>query len=197
MHIKKTVVAVALGLGFAAFAQAADITYLGELSLSKLAINDYGAPYRTGSGNDYSFEDLYSFKVADDLLGISNPALYTSVFSISIGPGNSTLWGFDNLTVAVYKGNGTAGELVFEQAAVRTEMSNGKMEWTVNSDFALNSSEYTLKVFGATTGPQGGLYAITLQAAAQAVPEPAEYAMLLAGLGVVGMVTRRRKMNIN
>jgi hypothetical protein len=41
------------------------------------------------------------------------------------------------------------------------------------------------------------MFSLSAAPALPAVPEPAEYAMLLAGLGLVGMVVRRRKINVN
>lgn len=49
---------------------------------------------------------------------------------------------------------------------------------------------YYLNVTGISTGSQGGLYNGAISVAA--VPEPETYAMLLAGLGVMGFIARRR-----
>ena len=49
---------------------------------------------------------------------------------------------------------------------------------------------YYLNVTGIATGSQGGLYNGAISVAA--VPEPETYAMLLAGLGVMGFIARRR-----
>jgi hypothetical protein len=46
-----------------------------------------------------------------------------------------------------------------------------------------------INITGITNGTQGGIYA---GAIAAAVPEPETYAMLLAGLGLMGAVVRRR-----
>ncbi|XVJ69088.1 MAG: PEP-CTERM sorting domain-containing protein [Rhizobacter sp.] len=52
------------------------------------------------------------------------------------------------------------------------------------------AGSYYLNVTGIATGPQGGLYNGAISVAA--VPEPETYAMLLAGLGVMGFIARRR-----
>ena len=50
-----------------------------------------------------------------------------------------------------------------------------------------------LNVTGITNGSQGGLYNGLI--AVSAVPEPETYAMLLAGLGLMGAVVRRRRQS--
>ena len=188
MQLKKTITAFALGLGVAAFAQAAPI-YLGELSISNPILDSYTAnPNLLGGGGNKPFYDQYTFTVADDLLGISGPTAYSSVASFDLV---SVLFNITNLTISVYSGDTVdAANLVFEKTA------NAGASF-VKEAFALESSVYTFVISGATTGQWGGSYTINLVGAAAPVPEPAEYAMLLAGLGVVGMVVRRRKMNVN
>lgn len=73
--------------------------------------------------------------------------------------------------------------------------------WTNFGNFAGNNSTYTfnlpsagdyhLDITGTATGLAGGVYSVSISAAP--VPEPETYAMLLAGLGLMGAITRRRK----
>ena len=55
----------------------------------------------------------------------------------------------------------------------------------------LSNGKYFVTVSGTPTGLAGGNY--TFAAAVQAVPEPNAWVMLLAGLGMIGFVTLRRR----
>ena len=57
--------------------------------------------------------------------------------------------------------------------------------------------DYTVKVYGGQSLPSGsaGSYSLTLSIDQTApVPEPETYAMMLAGLGLLGIIGRRRKL---
>lgn len=81
-------------------------------------------------------------------------------------------------------------------------LNNSHPNGTVNyGSFAGNGTGYTfnlpaagnyhIDITGVATGINGGTYGVALTAAP--VPEPETYAMLLAGLGVMGAIARRRK----
>ena len=55
----------------------------------------------------------------------------------------------------------------------------------------LAAGSYYYAVFGVSPG--FAAYSINSAAVATPVPEPETYAMLLAGLGIVGFVARRRR----
>lgn len=59
----------------------------------------------------------------------------------------------------------------------------------------LAPGNYDLQIFGTIVGTIGGAYAGTISAFAVPVPEPETYAMMLAGLGMIGFMVRRRKSN--
>ncbi|MCL1861683.1 MAG: FxDxF family PEP-CTERM protein [Proteobacteria bacterium] len=190
MQLKQTVAAIALGLGFTAFAQAAFVTDLGELSSTNSL---YGSHIVSAAPPTYEFSDEYTFSVANDLLGIN-----TLVFSFDFGPGNgngNNMLNLSALTVSVFTSDGA---LVFQQDGIFESHATGSSSLTVNGYFDRDPSisTYQLVISGIANGSQGGVYVLNMSAAA-AVPEPAEYAMLLAGLGLVGMVARRRKINVN
>ncbi len=56
---------------------------------------------------------------------------------------------------------------------------------------SIASGAYDLRISGTVTGTNFGSFAGTMNAAP--VPEPETYAMMLAGLGLMGFVARRRK----
>lgn len=57
----------------------------------------------------------------------------------------------------------------------------------------LLAGDYYYKVTGSTTGSLGGVLALTSTTApVTVVPEPESYLMLLAGLGMIGLMAKRR-----
>lgn len=65
-----------------------------------------------------------------------------------------------------------------------------------SADFGFNglsAGNYVLNVTGKITGNLGGSYGGVLEAATAPVPEPETYALMLAGLGAVGFMARRRR----
>lgn len=60
----------------------------------------------------------------------------------------------------------------------------------------LASGNYAFDVSGQSNGFLGGFYGIQLAGNLTPVPEPATYFMLLAGLGLVGMMARRRSSSL-
>lgn len=57
----------------------------------------------------------------------------------------------------------------------------------------LQSGSYYLQVGGTVLGNGGGSYGSDLTVSISAVPEPETYGMLLAGMGILGFVARRKK----
>lgn len=61
------------------------------------------------------------------------------------------------------------------------------------NSMVLTPGDYNLQIFGTVIGTLGAAYAGTISAFAVPVPEPETYAMMLAGLGFMAFISRRRR----
>lgn len=125
-----------------------------------------------------SFEDTINFSIASPavLSGAANN-LVLSFFGM-------TAYDIAGLTVNVWNNSHPNGTVHYGAFAGN------------NNTYSFNlptAGSYHVDITGNATGAAGGLYGITLSAAP--VPEPETYAMLLAGLGVMGAIARRRKQS--
>jgi hypothetical protein len=69
--------------------------------------------------------------------------------------------------------------------------TNGHISFSVSEPLSA-STLYYVNVTGVTSGSLGGAYSGAIQLNSAPIPEPETYAMLLAGLGLMGAVVRRR-----
>ncbi|MEJ6007394.1 FxDxF family PEP-CTERM protein [Paucibacter sp. AS339] len=134
---------------------------------------------------------------------------FTDYFLFEINPGPSTVSSTavannlgDGIVLNILNGKysvwnaGTDGVVGGVGAAADSQVSaeflfNGLSGNTTNS-VLLSAGNYYYKVTGDAAGLSGGMYTLTSTLAP--VPEPETYAMLLAGLGAVGFMVRRRKL---
>ena len=63
--------------------------------------------------------------------------------------------------------------------------------YQLNDVFLTAGNDYYFRVAGTVTGWAGGSYSFS--AVAQPIPEPETYALMLAGLGALGYMSRRRR----
>lgn len=168
--LSKVAAACALLWGSAFTAQAA--TYnLGTVSV--------GAPlsFNAAVTSSGPFSDIFTFTL---------PAALSTGFSLL----NFPVGGLFNtvLTSATLFSNPDGNLFTGDDSMVRGNVaSSGAISFTNGPSAA---GTYYLNVTGIATGSQGGLYNGAISVAA--VPEPETYAMLLAGLGVMGFIARRR-----
>ncbi|MBA5607812.1 PEP-CTERM sorting domain-containing protein [Duganella sp. FT3S] len=144
--------------------------------------SDFGHTFTLGLGqqagalNNY-FADKYTFAISgvNDVVG-----LITSL-KASANDG-LTITGFDLRN---------AGGIVFHGTQDLSQPS--EQAWNFASGLhPLAAGNYTLEVDGYVASPNGGSYSGNIAVAA-AVPEPETYGMLMAGLGLLGVIARRRK----
>jgi hypothetical protein len=179
----KHAVAVAAMAGVSAGASAADYD-LGTITAG-------GAPTTFSSvvsAGTTGFSDIFSFTVSEPNLGTG-----ATVVDIPLSFGGFTFdTALSTMTLMSAGVDGTIGngDDQLLQSVVLPSSGNSENLLSLSYDGSLSGLHY-LNVTGVTTGTQGGIYS---GAIAAAVPEPETYAMLLAGLGLMAGVVRRRSM---
>ena len=160
--------------GYMAPASAVTITSttnLGDITgLAENIGNTFGAA-TYGS----SFSDVYTF----DLSTASQSVGTTVTIDLSAGPLNFQL---SNMAIKLTDSTGTT-----TYAMDNTMDASKTLQLSAN---LASGTGYRFLVTGDVTGNIGGGYAGVLAAAP--VPEAETYAMMLAGLGLVGFMARRR-----
>ncbi|MDP1923824.1 MAG: FxDxF family PEP-CTERM protein [Thiobacillus sp.] len=177
MKSVQTLLAFALVAGMASATAHADATYnMGTLSATpyiKASTVTAGTVFTIGS-NAYNFTDIYNFTV------VGAPTAAGTGVTVDLDLGSQ---GFhiSNLKLDLFNGSTwLAGDLV-----------TGSTDTSVSVSSVLSAGAYNFKVrgFADGVGTNQGIYTFS----AAAVPEAETYAMMLAGLGLVGfMVSRRR-----
>lgn len=162
--MKKTLIAAALG-GFLA------------VSGAQAATTSWGThdPIETGiAALSGSFTEIFNFTLS---------APTTSLSTIALSVESSPFFGIgEDSIVFLYKENGAVDKFL-------SAYSFGTL-FTANN---LLAGDYYYKVTGTTTGTLGGVLALTSTTAPiTPVPEADTYAMMLAGLGMLGLMAKRR-----
>jgi hypothetical protein len=131
-----------------------------------------------------TFSDIFTFNIGtpfDAAASVTSSYLNTPLTKDLLITGFS-LYRYDPATMAVL---GTAIAGINETGFG----SHPTDSWSL-SDYNLTNGSYALKVDGRVLGAGGGAFGGDL--VVSAVPEPQSWAMLLAGLGMVGMAARRK-----
>jgi hypothetical protein len=111
----------------------------------------------------------------------------SNISSTTVANNLMSFLNIDNGMVSLFKEAGDTDTLLGSYSFDGTTGST----WHTFS--ALTGGDYYYQITGNATGTSGGFYSIT--SAVQAVPEPETYALLLAGLGIMGSLYRRRKVD--
>lgn len=74
------------------------------------------------------------------------------------------------------------------------DRSTGNVEFYSLSDISATAGDYALRLEGSVAGPApNAAYSGTISFAPGAVPEPAAWAMMILGMGAIGIAMRRQK----
>ena len=166
MKFSKTLLAAALCLATsAALAGGGPLTFVGTTA----SFNSSAAIV------DSPITDVYTFSVA------SSSTATGQVGSAQLVPTSD----FDFTSIVV---NGPSGSFNFAML-----LGDPNETWGM-SPVLLAAGDYTLTVKGIISAPAAvGSYGGNFNLVAAPVPEPETYALMMAGLGVLGFVARRRK----
>ncbi|MDF1690451.1 MAG: FxDxF family PEP-CTERM protein [Cycloclasticus sp.] len=115
--------------------------------------------------DDGSFYDLYEFNIATQSSGASN------VTSHTLASFGNDIFAISGLTLEIYSG---ADLLIGDYQSLM-----------------LSAGDYTAAVYGTVTGSSGGRY--TFSAIAAPVPEASTLSLMLAGFGLIGFMSYRRR----
>ena len=130
--------------------------------------------------NNDSFVDKFSFTLSND-----------ATLSIQLGELTSFNTKLSMLDLDLFKVGAGSTSLVFDRPAMT---DSDPIEASFNTG-VLDAGSYYLRVSGDIT-KRFGAYSIEMTAlnsgTTPPVPEPSEYLMLLAGLGIVGYAVRRK-----
>ncbi|HQU90037.1 MAG TPA: FxDxF family PEP-CTERM protein [Denitromonas sp.] len=131
-----------------------------------------------------SFVDRYFFSLSQPVVG----GLGASDIQLSYMVGPATV-SFDigGLTASLWSDLGTVGSFDTGVDSIVSAFGTGEQ---VSGSFQLAAGNYFFQVGGNTMGTTGGVY--SWAASVSPVPEPEQYSMLLAGLGLLGLIARRR-----
>lgn len=167
MKLKFMPLLAALGLGAVA-AQAAT-SDLGTLDTTIHSSGGVATSFGALINDNFTFSLSAASKVESNVttfLGNINPAFY-GIYTA----------GVDSMV-------GTADDVLV--------VGHGFSSVTASNFDNLAAGSYHFRVFGLSNAPLSG-YSISAVAVAQPVPEPETYALLGAGLGIIGFVARRRR----
>lgn len=165
MKLKSTLAALALSVsGAGAFAADPTIAWNPDYS-----IGNFFGNYAEGT----SVDDRFGFTL--------NEASFVSASLISNSLENASNFEFSSASL---DGNS------FTNLGPDTVSNTQVQSWAVGRT-RLDPGTYYLTVSGNATGSSGGAFSGMINVSP--IPEPETYALMLAGLGVVGFLARRRK----
>ena len=191
MKIKQLLLASMIA-GATMFGSAAQAIEVGKTVTITLE-NDGSGGYNGYFGNTFasadqnnSFVDKFLFVLGNNFDSVST---LTSSYLKSTTTKDLVITSFD-----LFKYDPTTDAVLGSYSGVNTRGNglNAKDEWELSTT-GLSAGSYYFQVGGTVNGNGGGAYGTSLNIAVSAVPEAETYAMMIAGLGLLGVVARRKK----
>lgn len=166
-----------VGLMLAGFTGTAAAVGPGDLAGQDLSINN------TISGPGVPITDVYSFDIGSTM---SETLATAGKVELQYGSSSTPTYDISNFVISVLDTNGV--QYAFDD---KSSDANGALELSaVLAPSILGAPGfYQFVVAGTTAGGAGGIYAGALSATP--VPEPKDWMMILAGIGLVGMMVGR------
>ena len=144
-----------------------------------IMFNGVAGTFGNPMANTSPFVDIYEFDISQaGLLGLTLS---------SVASGASADVSFSLVRLNPPMGGGSN--------VLLTQGSTGTVEFYSISNLAAVAGNYRLRLEGTIANPPAS-YSGTISFAPRAVPEPATWAMMVLGFGVVGGVVRRRKASV-
>jgi hypothetical protein len=174
-NLKTIMIAAAFAASFApSLASAADVSHPSTaITMDGLFTGDFGSGFGTKHAGD-TFLDKFTFDVTGSPLEFS-ASLTSTANKATEGLNISSFNLFTSTGTLIGTGTGTVGKVD---------------RFSVSND-VLGVGSYYLQVGGNVLSTNGAHFDGNI--ALSPVPEPETYAMMLAGLGLVGFAARRRK----
>ena len=173
----KRAVAVALLAGASVGANAA-VTDLGQVN--------FASPTTFSGvvlGNGIGINDIFTFTLEQP-----NVSSGYSAVNVPLSFGGGTFGTIlSTISLLSYGVDGTRGTA--DDALLASSVAPGGDSLSLTYNQALTGPAY-INITGLTTGTEGGIYSGAI--GVSPIPEPESFAMLLAGLGLMGAVVRRR-----
>jgi hypothetical protein len=143
-------------------------------------------PFGLTASDGSFFLDLTNYQTGAPFAGMSQVIATTpgATYSLSFDLGGSTFWGRPDAITASAAGT---------SATFTTPLTGTNNDWQhVSMQFTASSSSTTVLLQGVTGWQYIGLDNASVDLVSAPVPEPGTWALMLAGLGVVGAIARRR-----
>lgn len=172
MRLKRLATTLALAGAMSAPAFSADQSHPPETLVFDNGAAFFGGLF-TGGNAGNTFSDRFDFNLS------TGGNIVADLLSLSGNAKN----GLDITGYALY---GTSG-LITNGTQLSTGLTD---QWSLTSN-ALSAGSYYLLVTGSSMSNSAGKFYGSV--AVSPVPEPATYGMLIAGLGLIGFMGRRRK----